>query len=72
MEVHTDTGVLRNTVEFPPGSPQRPPTPEELARKLVDCLANVRLDLADITWADGARLMREHLGSAVERGSVAP
>ena len=72
VEVHTDTEVLRNSVKFPPGSPQRPPTPEELDRKVTDCLAGLQLDPTTITWTEGARLMREHLGFAVERGSVAP
>ena len=72
VEVHTSTEVLRNSVKFPPGSPQRPPTPEELDRKITDCLAGLRLDPTTVSWTDSARLMREHLGSAVECGSAAP
>ena len=63
VEVHTDTGVRRNSLGFPPGSPQRPPSPEEFARKVADCLTGLRLDPAAITWSRGAHLLREHLAS---------
>ena len=39
-EVHTaDGAVLRTRQKYPPGSPARPPTPDQLAAKLADCVA---------------------------------
>ena len=38
-EVHTaDGAVLRARQQYPPGSPARPPTPDQLAAKLADCV----------------------------------
>jgi 2-methylcitrate dehydratase PrpD len=38
IEVALDDGsVLRTAVDVPPGAPQRPPSPDELAAKLADC-----------------------------------
>lgn len=64
VEVHTDARVLRTSLEFPPGSPQRPPTPEQFAKKVADCLAGLRIDSGSITWASGADLLRQHLPPA--------
>ena len=41
-EVHTaDGAVLRARQKYPPGSPARPPTPDQLAAKLADCVAGL-------------------------------
>ena len=38
-EVHTADGtVLRARQQYPPGSPARPPTADQLAAKLADCV----------------------------------
>lgn len=63
LEVHTASGVLTTSLGFPPGSPQRPPTTEELDRKLADCLQGLDVTPADITWESAADLLREHLPS---------
>ncbi|GIH25186.1 hypothetical protein Aph01nite_34960 [Acrocarpospora phusangensis] len=60
-EVHTGDDVLRVRSEFPPGSPQRPPTRDELLRKAADCLAGTSLDAESIGWPSAGRLLREHL-----------
>jgi 2-methylcitrate dehydratase PrpD len=60
-EVHLDGEVLRVRQQFPPGSPQRPPTPDELARKVQDCLAGTSLDPETIDWATAGGILREHL-----------
>jgi 2-methylcitrate dehydratase PrpD len=60
-EVHLDGEVLRARQQFPPGSPQRPPTPDELARKVQDCLAGTSLDPETIDWATAGGILREHL-----------
>src|SRR5947208_3005708 len=44
-EVHTaDGAVLRARQQYPPGSPARPPTPDQLAAKLADCVADLDTD----------------------------
>lgn len=60
-EVHTSTGVLRARLQLPPGSPDRPPTPEELATKVGDCLAGTDLEPTAITWSGAADLLRRWL-----------
>lgn len=68
VEIHTEPGsggelgdVHTTTMQFPPGSPQRPPTPEELDRKLADCLRGLDVAPVDITWDAAADLLRQHL-----------
>ena len=44
-EIHTDDGtVLRARQQFPPGSPARPPTPDQLRAKLADCVRGLATD----------------------------
>jgi 2-methylcitrate dehydratase PrpD len=58
-EVHVGGGqVLTARAQYPPGSPQRPTTPEELRRKVDDCLAGTSLDPASIDWATAADVLR--------------
>jgi 2-methylcitrate dehydratase PrpD len=58
-EVVTPTGTLRVTQQYPPGSPQRPPTDAELAAKIEDCTAG--LDVGPVTWSTAAGLLRAYL-----------
>jgi 2-methylcitrate dehydratase PrpD len=58
VEVHTIGGVHHASIQYPPGSPDRPPTAEELGRKLDDCLAGTDLNPQDITWACAADILR--------------
>ena len=60
-EVHVHGEVLRAREQFPPGSPQRPPTEEEMLRKVGDCLAGTDLDPHAITWATAEKILRDHL-----------
>jgi 2-methylcitrate dehydratase PrpD len=60
-EVHLDAEVRRAHEQFPPGSPQRPPTAEELLRKVRDCLDGTDLDPATIDWATAAQVLRDHV-----------
>lgn len=60
-----DGQTVTGSLDLPPGSPGLPPTPEEMAAKVVDCLAlggvtDTTPD--DISWANGARLLALHLG----------
>jgi 2-methylcitrate dehydratase PrpD len=61
-EVHTaDGAVLRTRQQYPPGSPARPPTPDQLAAKLADCVAGLDTDPAGWTWENAADTLRRWL-----------
>jgi hypothetical protein len=60
-EVHAGDRVWQTRQQFPPGSPQRPPTDEELKRKMTDCLAGSGVDPNAITWATAVEILRAHL-----------
>ena len=61
-EVHTaDGAVLRTRQQYPPGSPARPPTPDQLAAKLADCVAGLDTDPAEWTWENAAEMLRRWL-----------
>ncbi len=57
-EVHAGGQVRRASLQFPPGSPERPPTDAELAGKLNDCLAGTDLHPEALTWASAAAILR--------------
>jgi 2-methylcitrate dehydratase PrpD len=54
--VETDAGTVDVTQQYPPGSPQRPPTEAELRAKIADCTAG--LTLGPVTWSTAADLLR--------------
>jgi 2-methylcitrate dehydratase PrpD len=61
-EVHTADGtVLRTRQQYPPGSPARPPTPDQLAAKLADCVAGLDTDPGSWTWDNAATTLRRYL-----------
>jgi len=64
VEMHTTDGVRRAALAYPPGSPQNPPSGEDLRRKIADCLAGLPVRPEDITWASAASLLRTHLTRA--------
>jgi 2-methylcitrate dehydratase PrpD len=62
--VHTRAGEIeRISQRFPPGSPTRPPTPDQLRAKLADCVAALDTDPATWTWDTAAQVLREGLPS---------
>jgi len=61
LELHTDGGLIHASLEHPPGSPQRPPTEDELGQKVALCLAGSGVDRSAITWAGGGELLRRTL-----------
>ncbi|WP_375502216.1 MmgE/PrpD family protein [uncultured Jatrophihabitans sp.] len=61
-EVYTGRGVETAWLDLPPGAPRRPPTPEQLAAKVTDCLGGLTLDPQSWTWSTAADVLREHLG----------
>jgi hypothetical protein len=60
-DVHVGTGVVSVRERFPPGSPQRPPTHEEVMRKAQECLTGIDPDPTAITWSTAGQLLRDHL-----------
>jgi len=66
-EVHLADGtVLRARQQYPPGSPARPPTPDQLAAKLADCVHGLAPltrdgDPASWTWDNAAETLRRYL-----------
>jgi len=66
-EVHMADGtVLRTRQQYPPGSPARPPTPDQLAAKLAGCVRGLDLrpqdgDPAAWTWDNAADTLRRYL-----------
>ncbi|MDQ3028517.1 MAG: MmgE/PrpD family protein, partial [Actinomycetota bacterium] len=56
--VHTADGTHEATLDYPPGSPQRPPTEDELHEKLTTCLAGSGTDHAAITWDGSVDVLR--------------
>jgi 2-methylcitrate dehydratase PrpD len=60
--VHTRTGQIeRISQRFPPGSPARPPTEDQLDAKLADCVATLDTDPATWTWDTAAQVLRDGL-----------
>jgi 2-methylcitrate dehydratase PrpD len=60
-EVHVGGDVRRVRSRLPPGSPGRPPTREELLRKVADCLQGTTLDPGSIQWSSAGRILRDQL-----------
>jgi hypothetical protein len=61
VELETDAGTTTTSMRFPPGSPQRPPTDGEFARKIEDCLSGLDVGPEELTCATGAELLQRHL-----------
>lgn len=59
--VHTDGERHEASLRFPPGSPQRPPTAEELGEKVAICLDGSDVTPDEITWTGSADLVRRTL-----------
>ena len=61
-EVHMADGtVLRARQQYPPGSPVRPPTADQLAAKLADCVRGLDTNPAAWTWDNAADILRRYL-----------
>jgi 2-methylcitrate dehydratase PrpD len=60
-EVLAGGGTVREvSLQYPPGSPQRPPSAAEFSAKLTDCLAGLPVEPAALTWAQAAGLLRKY------------
>jgi 2-methylcitrate dehydratase PrpD len=60
-EVHARGEVHRTRSRFPPGSPQRPPSDQELRRKVADCLADTPVDHGSIDWSSAGSILHRYL-----------
>ena len=61
-EIHTGNGAVYDAVlQFPPGSPARPPSAEQLSAKLADCVAGLDTDWTDWNWQSAAEVLRRFL-----------
>jgi 2-methylcitrate dehydratase PrpD len=61
VEVRTAERIHRTSLAHPPGSPQNPPTTEDLRLKVADCLVGIAVQPGNIAWASAADLLRTHL-----------
>jgi 2-methylcitrate dehydratase PrpD len=61
-EVHLADGTVRSVrQQFPPGSPARPPTEEQLRAKLEDCVGDLDTDPSEWTWENVPGVLRRFL-----------
>jgi 2-methylcitrate dehydratase PrpD len=61
-EIYADDGsVRRATLQYPPGSPSRPASPEQLTSKLKDCTRGLDTTSAAWTWENATGTLRQYL-----------
>jgi 2-methylcitrate dehydratase PrpD len=61
-ELYTSDGVIRRTsLQSPPGSPDRPPSSEQLKSKLAECTRGLETDPETWTWRNAASTLRRFL-----------
>ena len=60
VEVYVGGEMLRARSQFPPGSPQRPPTHEELLVKVRDCLDGTAVDPESINWGTAREILSRY------------
>jgi 2-methylcitrate dehydratase PrpD len=62
VRIHTGNDCVHDAaLAFPPGSPGRPPTPEQLSDKLADCLTGLDTDWSAWTWQNAADVLRRFM-----------
>lgn len=60
-EIYFGEKVLRVHEQFPPGSPQRPLTKDQLMRKVRDCFSGTPLDPETIDWSTAGGILQHYL-----------
>lgn len=65
-EVHAGGEVSRARSRYPPGSPHRPLTDKELARKVTDCFAGTALDPDAVDWPSAGDILHRHVPAEVD------
>jgi 2-methylcitrate dehydratase PrpD len=60
--IHTGNGAVHDAVlRYPPGSPARPPSPDQVRAKIADCVAGLDTDWTSWTWQSAADVLRRFL-----------
>jgi 2-methylcitrate dehydratase PrpD len=61
-EIHLGDGTVRRArLQYPPGSPDRPPTEDQLRAKLDDCVGDLDTDPSEWTWENVPGVLRQFL-----------
>jgi hypothetical protein len=60
-----DGSTLRTALDLPPGAPDRPPSPAELAEKVADCAGELADEVLAADWASASA----YLGAATRSAS---
>ncbi len=61
-QIHTGNGAVHDAaLKYPPGSPARPPSPDQLSAKIADCVAGLDTDWQTWTWQNAADVLRRFL-----------
>lgn len=71
ITVDTTEGERSTELDLPPGSPGRPPTPDELRRKVEECLRGLDIRPEQLTWQGSAELFRTTLPTPGTEGETA-
>jgi 2-methylcitrate dehydratase PrpD len=62
VRIHTgNVAAVSSVLQFPPGSPARPPSAEQLSSKLAECVAGLDTDWTTWSWDNAADLLRRFL-----------
>jgi hypothetical protein len=65
-EIHLGDGTVRRVRQkFPPGSPARPPTEDQLRAKLADCVGDLETDPSEWTWENVPGVLRRFLPGGI-------
>jgi len=57
--IHAGNGAVYSAVlQYPPGSPARPPSPDQLSAKIADCITGLDTDWPTWTWQNAADVLR--------------
>lgn len=67
-----DGPARRTTMALPPGCPQRPPTTDQLHRKIRDCAGDAYPRLLALTWPEAPRLLHETLDGPARKHRSTP
>lgn len=63
VEIRADGRLFTMRHQFPVGSPSRPPSEEQLERKVADCLTGTGLTPPQISWSSAAETLRSLLSA---------
>ncbi len=62
LKIHGRNGAVHHAgLQYPPGSPARPPSAAQLSAKLADCVTGLDTDWSRWTWQNAADVLRDYL-----------